>query len=588
MKTIKVAKPINMFNATASLAEKTFNATYLRMPVCGVPDILVEDDAGNQEYVSREHNALAGAISLTFANRGTSAGSLAVGLTKVMGSVIDIEVASDINKFLIAEGIIEKFATMRTTIDRITKKQRTDKVWPLTPEYNELVQKALDNPQRVFTTELAPLRLKNDQLIKGKSKISKKSKVALTKLNAVALCLHADTVSMLRQAKRDLSTKCKSAKERETKIAEIDALFKEFQRTGTDQFFLTHTQDLIGRMYSRGGFISTQGSKIFKACIRFGNPEQVSDEDEITIYLGRMAGCKGTDDEAWMAGMDQRDFPSSLEAKAVLSDPACAVVRKDGCANGIGWMSAFFADDNGMVLCNLIGEVPSDLYTYVAQLIERRLELRLTRAEVKSFIMPYSYGATLSSVINKLNESRTMEFFDGLQVWKMIDAVNKVLPISRFLNHVQDQVSMSTASVYRWTMPDGFVCHQENMTSEIVQAGSLSEMKIYATVALDRDKMNRALAPNIIHSIDAYHARLIVTACPFDVIAIHDSFGCHSSNVAEMKAIIQATYQQVIKEDVLNSIFKQLKLSDDENAEHFDLIGQPVNPELIVNPYMFM
>ena len=81
---------------------------------------------------------------------------------------------------------------------------------------------------------------------------------------------------------------------------------------------------------------------------------------------------------------------------------------------------------------------------------------------------------------------------------------------------------------------------------------------------------------------------MIVTACPFEVIAIHDSFGCHSSNVTEMKAIIQATYQQVIREDVLNSIFKQLKLSDDEDAEHFDLIGAPVDAERIVNPYMFM
>jgi len=254
-----------------------------------------------------------------------------------------------------------------------------------------------------------------------------------------------------------------------------------------------------------------------------------------------------------------------MEAASVLSSPNTAIIRLDGCSNGIQWMSAFLNNAEGMELTNLTGHVSKDLYVTVQKAIGLS-----TRAESKQFIMPYSYGASPYSLAKELG-------IDEREVHEMIDIVNGILPIRSYRNHIKREAKFNKQDIYSWVMPDGFHVVQGYRGADVINAGTFSAV-VEGTSRVDSRKMSAALAPNIIHSIDAYHARLIVRLCDFPVIPIHDSFGCHSSNVAKLREVIRESFKLVLKHDTLNHIMDDLG---------FDRFGITPDPELITNEYMF-
>lgn len=539
--------------------------------------------ANVQVAIDANHKALITALNTIPVNGHSSNPWLHATIQSVVGlEMEDMSPVEELTKFLTAHDLIEKRPVVENVLAGGKVRQR--KVWPLTAKWKEILTSHASVRPKIKPLD-ASIRQQIGDIVKGASKASMASVEAIDKLDMTAFQFIDETMDFCKAANKALDAeKILPVKNQygevvtpasvvyESKLREILAVRDEFRERGLKPFYLTHTQDHRGRIYARGGQISTQSGKLQKAVIRFAEPERACDINtaEILIYLGRLAGCKGTVDEAMIAGAKEKANPTCWESKAVLADMARAIIRLDGSCNGIQWMSAFSNDPIGMELTNLIGDQPKDLYSAV----QKNLGLR-TRDFAKAVVMPRGYGATAWSIQRSLAEKGLMVSEKEVAIW--LDQLSEVLPIDKFLRHITSNAGYSDRDEFTWIMPDGFKVVHSYTTGDKLTAGDTFSVSVNGGRRDDR-KMVGALAPNIIHSIDAYHARLIITQCDFQVVPIHDSFGCHSSNVPALRRVIRDTFQQILREDVMNSIMEQLG---------FDGFADPADPSIITNPYMF-
>jgi DNA-directed RNA polymerase len=59
-----------------------------------------------------------------------------------------------------------------------------------------------------------------------------------------------------------------------------------------------------------------------------------------------------------------------------------------------------------------------------------------------------------------------------------------------------------------------------------------------------------AIAPNVVHSMDAAHLCMVLKAAPFDIVPIHDSFACLPGRVDEMHRVLREQFVELYQHDV--------------------------------------
>ncbi|WP_368177743.1 DNA-directed RNA polymerase [Aeromonas sp. R1-2] len=85
----------------------------------------------------------------------------------------------------------------------------------------------------------------------------------------------------------------------------------------------------------------------------------------------------------------------------------------------------------------------------------------------------------------------------------------------------------------------------------------------YNSDKLDKNKQKGAIAPNVVHSLDATHLMMTVCAAHDQGIKhfalIHDSFGTHATNTDQMFRIVREQMVELYKADPLGQIIEDLK-----------------------------
>ena len=97
--------------------------------------------------------------------------------------------------------------------------------------------------------------------------------------------------------------------------------------------------------------------------------------------------------------------------------------------------------------------------------------------------------------------------------------------------------------------------------SESDEANEIRKVLLHANVSLLRfadsekerihtAKLKRGMAPNFVHSLDAYHMRTAVGELsaaiqPFSFWAVHDAFGVHACDVPAMREVVTRTFQEM-------------------------------------------
>lgn len=112
-----------------------------------------------------------------------------------------------------------------------------------------------------------------------------------------------------------------------------------------------------------------------------------------------------------------------------------------------------------------------------------------------------------------------------------------------------------------WTTPQGLpvLQHYRNVDGKRISvylAGRRMDVQIAVDgVALNGNAQANGIAPNFVHSLDAAHLMAVANACVsagIDALAvIHDSFGTHAADAANLSAVLRDTFIDQYAPDVL-------------------------------------
>ena len=79
---------------------------------------------------------------------------------------------------------------------------------------------------------------------------------------------------------------------------------------------------------------------------------------------------------------------------------------------------------------------------------------------------------------------------------------------------------------------------------------------------LDKSKQKTAASPNIIHSFDAAHLIMTVTACEFPTVTVHDSFGCLPGDMADLFEIVRHEFVRFYDSNPLVQLLEEQSATD--------------------------
>ncbi len=66
------------------------------------------------------------------------------------------------------------------------------------------------------------------------------------------------------------------------------------------------------------------------------------------------------------------------------------------------------------------------------------------------------------------------------------------------------------------------------------------------------------MAPNLVHSIDSTHLRMVVNACDFELVTVHDSIGSHPCDFFATAQAIREQFVEVHKFDVMSELCQSI------------------------------
>ena len=140
-----------------------------------------------------------------------------------------------------------------------------------------------------------------------------------------------------------------------------------------------------------------------------------------------------------------------------------------------------------------------------------------------------------------------------------------------------------------WYTEDGFYAEylEKDQEPARIRAGQISVKMSNVKLPYDDRKMAGAASPNFIHSGDANHLRRTVLLSDFDILGIHDSYGCHITNVDQLKQNIVDAWIQTHSRDNLNHFLERIWLGDDVENSHHHVIPEFELEECREAKYMF-
>jgi DNA-directed RNA polymerase len=121
----------------------------------------------------------------------------------------------------------------------------------------------------------------------------------------------------------------------------------------------------------------------------------------------------------------------------------------------------------------------------------------------------------------------------------------------RWLKGVARQ--MENGERMEWRAPSGFLVQHDYLEYDIkrVDIKSCGQHKIMVREATERTRiraMQNAIAPNLVHSLDATHlvfTALRMEAAGLDMVAIHDSFGTHPCDVPKLAVAVREAFVEL-------------------------------------------
>lgn len=256
----------------------------------------------------------------------------------------------------------------------------------------------------------------------------------------------------------------------------------------------------------------------------------------------------------------------------------------DGSCNGLQHLSAILLDEVGGASVNLTNlPTKQDIYNDVKEktieilkesddaLAPQLLEFGITRKACKRPVMIVPYAGTQRACRRYIQEQIVKEgatefFGDNLQaaltlytasVWEAIGrTIVKGREVMNFLKDLARDILLAQGgNTIEWVTPNGFTVKQKITNSHtaaiktplgntIKERGYIQNLVYQRTEDVNVRKHCTAIAPNLVHSLDACHLQETVNNMPESVsfAMIHDSYGCHAHDAALMNKTLREVF----------------------------------------------
>ena len=288
-------------------------------------------------------------------------------------------------------------------------------------------------------------------------------------------------------------------------------------------------------------------------------------------------------------------------------------VPVDATCSGIQHYSAMLLDPVGSKATNLDNLTErQDIYQQVADRVVEKLEKLIvsggdpkdiamaeaalkagvTRKLCKKSVMVVPYSATFHACMRYTNTHYAEQHqepwkpmgefvpFISRVLWQSIDEV--VVAAREAMKWLTDMASLTvksgTQSPMTWTTPAGFPVRQIRLETSPVRVKTFLDGKrcdisyIKNKATLDGGKMRSSIAPNFVHSLDAAHLQLTISAClnaydagevstPMSFCMIHDSFAVHASDMDVFSVLLRHSFHYIYtKHDPLKEFLEENRL----------------------------
>lgn len=268
-------------------------------------------------------------------------------------------------------------------------------------------------------------------------------------------------------------------------------------------------------------------------------------------------------------------------------------ISLDGSCNGLQHYSAMLRDSVGGAATNLIpADTPQDIYQAVADVCIKKLqamddpmarkwlEFGITRKLAKKPVMTLPYGSTKRTCTSSilaciLEQDRTFfgnrPFMAALFLSNILwDSIGDVVIAARagmdWLKKAATTIAKTNKAII-WHTPMDFPVYQKSCQFDTIVVKQTIYNKMYQinfgrmNEVIDKNKMRNGIAPNFVHSMDASHMMLTITAAAAEGIdcfaCIHDDYGTHAADTERFFQIIREQFVKMYTEHDPLAEFKQ-------------------------------
>lgn len=385
-----------------------------------------------------------------------------------------------------------------------------------------------------------------------------------------------------------------------------------------EAIWFPHNMDWRGRVYPMVDGLSPQGNKLAKALLSFAEGKRVADgaENFLAIHIANEFGNDkmsladrvswvfenedmiievannpfGEHKAFWMTADSPWGFlRGCIEWAGYCESPedfmSTLPVAFDGSCSGLQHFSAMFKDEVGGREVNLLPNLDrQDIYSAVQRAVEGTLSASsdplasqwlksglMGRSLFKTPTMTYGYSSEVPGMTDQIKEYVIATDRDAFAKDDLFLACNYLAKIT-FTEIENIVVKAAEAKTWlqacvkgkdeatQWTTPDGLVVVQKykvkksNRLDILVGGDRVRSQYSVDTDKVDTRKMASSISPNVIHSLDAAHIRMVAVAASQEqmhsLAMIHDSFGCHAADAGRFFNIIREEFVKLYTQDV--------------------------------------
>lgn len=262
--------------------------------------------------------------------------------------------------------------------------------------------------------------------------------------------------------------------------------------------------------------------------------------------------------------------------------PIAAFVPRDGRCSGLQHWSALMrssaiTDRLGMELSEAADGM--DIYEFVAynweQILEETYKYMATRKVAKKPVMTFAYSATrISAMDNVIDMFPDVDRKVCCQLGsQLFNTTNEILqPIVSGVEWLKVCVGIICATgttQISWDTPDGFAASQDYRVTEdkditVVIRRRKHKITIREDVINDDGSCNpkvskhkSAIGPNVIHSLDATHLRMVALRLKevgLPAVWVHDSFAVHANYIPFLDKVIREEFVKLYSGNYLQAL----------------------------------